>query len=104
MLKKVTMMKDWKSTSKKTFKEPAANSETKRESKKKPTTATKEIKESKEIKDLALLSKNLSNRLFGTGVVVDRKIQKKTEKKKESTIKSSLNSDNISGKKVSKIC
>lgn len=97
------MMKDWKSTSKKTFKDAQVNSETKRESKKKPATASKE---SKEVRDLTMLSKHLSNKLFSGGVVVEKKAPKKLEKKKDKEVvtKASINTDNSSSKKTSKIC
>lgn len=103
VLKKVAMMKDWKSTSKKTFKEAQVNSETKRESKKKPATASKETKE---VRDLTLLSKHLSNKLFSGGVVAEKKAPKKLEKKKDKDVvtKASVNTDNSSSKKTSKIC
>lgn len=74
--KKMNVLKDWKSSSKKTFKEGPSNLDAKKDpkdAKKKPSTANKETK------DIGMLTKQLSSRLFaGEGAA---KSTKKTEKK-----------------------
>lgn len=74
--KKMNVLKDWKSSSKKTFKEGPSNVDGKKDLKdikKKPSTA------SKDTKDISILSKQLSSRLFaGEGA---SKSTKKAEKK-----------------------
>lgn len=59
--KKMAILKDWKSSSKKTFKDAPPSMESKKESKdlkKKPVTAVKETR------DISMLTKQLSSRLF----------------------------------------
>lgn len=77
VVKRPGTTKDWKSSSKKSFKEPAlTNSESKRDSKKKSSGGSKDNKEA------TLLAKQLSNRLFSGVEVI--KGTKKSEKKKDS--------------------